>query len=78
MKSLTANEFLIRRFTTSALLTLFLLVALPIKLPVVDELEKFIALLEIHRQVGGENRALHHVHYVAVIHGRQRLNLDHQ
>jgi hypothetical protein len=56
------------------LLTLFLLVALPIKFAIINQIQKIVTLLEIHCQIGRENGFLHDIHDIAIVLGREGLN----
>lgn len=48
-------------------LTVLLVVALPVELAVFDQLEEFVALLEVHRQVRRKDRGFHELHHAPVI-----------
>lgn len=49
------------------ILTFLFLLALPVELSVVDQLQELGLLLEVHREVRRQDRRLYHPHHVFVI-----------
>lgn len=56
-------------------LTLFLLWTLPVELSVINKIQELGFLLEVHRQVGGQNCCFNYPHYIFVIAGWESLQM---